>query len=85
MTRLNSTIFWLLVAVIVALSFYFLRAILLPFAIGIAIAYFLDPIVDKFEKLGWYRSLSALVTLFVFLALAIFLILLFISFILAQM
>ena len=76
MTRLNSTIFWLLVAVIVALSFYFLRAILLPFAIGIAIAYFLDPIVDKFEKLGWYRSLSALVTLFVFLALTIFLILL---------
>ena len=60
MTRLNSTIFWLLVAVIVALSFYFLRAILLPVAIGIAIAYFLDPIVDKFEKLGNIQKMNVL-------------------------
>ena len=47
MMRLNSTLFWLIVAMIIALSFYILRTILLPFVIGIAVAYFLDPVVDK--------------------------------------
>ena len=74
MIRLNSTLFWLLVATIMALSFYFLRAILLPFVIGIAVAYFLDPVVDKLEERKWNRSLATLFTLFVFLALVIFLV-----------
>ena len=74
MIRVNSTLFWLLVAVIVAFSFYFLRTILLPFVIGIAVAYFLDPVVDKLEERKWNRSLATLFTLFVFLALVIFLV-----------
>ncbi|MEC8235491.1 MAG: AI-2E family transporter [Pseudomonadota bacterium] len=74
MIRLNSTLFWLLVAIIMALCFYFLRTILLPFVIGIAVAYFLDPVVDKLEERKWNRSLATLFTLFVFLALVIFLV-----------
>ena len=74
MLRVNSTLFWLLVAIIMALSFYFLRTILLPFVIGIAVAYFLDPVVDKLEERKWNRSLATLFTLFVFLALVIFLV-----------
>ena len=74
MIRVNSTLFWLLVAIIMASSFYFLRTILLPFVIGIAIAYFLDPVVDKLEERKWNRSLATLFTLFVFLALVIFLV-----------
>ena len=74
MIRLNSTLFWLLVAIIMASSFYFLRTILLPFVIGIAVAYFLDPVVDKLEERKWNRSLATLFTLFVFLALVIFLV-----------
>ena len=74
MIRLNSTLFWLLVAIIMALSFYFLRTILLPFVIGIAVAYFLDPVVDELEERKWNRSLATLFTLFVFLALVIFLV-----------
>ena len=74
MIRLNSTLFWLLVAIIMALSFYFLKTILLPFVIGIAVAYFLDPVVDKLEERKWNRSLATLFTLFVFLALVIFLV-----------
>ncbi|MEE3007163.1 MAG: AI-2E family transporter [Pseudomonadota bacterium] len=66
--------FWLLVAIIMASSFYFLRTILLPFVIGIAVAYFLDPVVDKLEERKWNRSLATLFTLFVFLALVIFLV-----------
>ena len=63
MIRLNSTLFWLLVAMIMALCFYFLRTILLPFVIGIAVAYFLDPVVDKLEERKWNRSLANLFTL----------------------
>ena len=74
MIRVNSTLFWLLVAIIMAFSFYFLRTILLPFVIGIAVAYFLDPVVDKLEERKWNRSLATLFTLFVFLALVIFLV-----------
>ena len=74
MIRVNSILFWLLVAIIMAFSFYFLRTILLPFVIGIAIAYFLDPVVDKLEERKWNRSLATLFTLFVFLALVIFLV-----------
>ena len=74
MLRVNSTLFWLLVAIIVAFSFYLLRTILLPFVIGIAVAYFLDPVVDKLEERKWNRSLATLFTLFVFLALVIFLV-----------
>ena len=74
MIRVNSTLFWLLVAIIVAFTFYFLRTILLPFVIGIAVAYFLDPVVDKLEERKWNRSLATLFTLFVFLALVIFLV-----------
>ena len=74
MIRVNSTLFWLIVAIIIALSFFFLRTILLPFVIGIAVAYFLDPVVDKLEERKWNRSLATLFTLFVFLALVIFLV-----------
>ena len=74
MIRVNSTLFWLLVAIIMASSFYFLRTILLPFVIGIAVAYFLDPVVDKLEERKWNRSFATLFTLFVFLALVIFLV-----------
>ena len=74
MIRVNSILFWLLVAIIMAFSFYFLRTILLPFVIGIAVAYFLDPVVDKLEERKWNRSLASLFTLFVFLALVIFLV-----------
>ena len=51
MIRVNSTLFWLLVAIIMASSFYFLRTILLPFVIGIAVAYFLDPVAVSYTHL----------------------------------
>ena len=62
MMRLNSTLFWLIVDIIIALSFFFLRTILLPFVIVIAVAYFLDPVVDKLEERKWNRSLATLVS-----------------------
>jgi predicted PurR-regulated permease PerM len=35
--------------------------VLLPFVLGAAIAYFLDPVADKLERLGLSRVLAVLV------------------------
>ena len=40
---------------------WFLGDVLLPFVLGAAIAYFLDPIADKLERLGLSRILAVLV------------------------
>ena len=54
-------------------TFYLLTAlsdILLPFALGFALAYFLDPLADRFEAVGVRRSLATLtITVIVGLAL----------------
>ena len=48
--------FWLLGLVVFLLALYFLRAILLPFVAGMAIAYVLDPVCDRIERLGCSRT-----------------------------
>ncbi|MCI5049699.1 MAG: AI-2E family transporter [Rickettsiales bacterium] len=56
-------IFWLLVG---ALFFWFLsaiKAVLLPFVVGILVAYFLDPAADKLE--AWGASRAAATTIIV--------------------
>ena len=37
---------------------WFLGDVLLPFVLGAAIAYFLDPLADKLERLGLSRVLA---------------------------
>lgn len=52
----------------VATFVYFLTAlshILLPFVLGFALAYFLDPVADKLEEAGIRRSLATLTITFV--------------------
>jgi predicted PurR-regulated permease PerM len=66
MTRLHAT-FWIGLLLMAILSLYLLHDILMPFVIGFALAYFLDPAADRLEGLGLPRSLSALVVLFIFL------------------
>ncbi|MBF0167765.1 MAG: AI-2E family transporter [Alphaproteobacteria bacterium] len=68
MTPRTQIRFWLVgFAVFIALI-YVLRPILLPFVAGMAAAYFLDPIVDRLERLKLARSLAtALVTVVFFL------------------
>jgi len=60
------------IAVFVALL-WFLGDVILPFVLGGAIAYCLDPIADRFEKLGCSRVIS--VTIITLVALLIFLLL----------
>jgi len=53
-----------------------LRDVLLPFVAGLALAYLLDPLVNRLERLGIYRGAATLLILAVFFAGAILLLLL---------
>lgn len=47
--------YWGIAAVVIVLLLWALGDVLLPFVIGGAIAYFLDPVADRLEKLGLSR------------------------------
>lgn len=67
----------LLPLALVLLGFVLLQQILLPFLVGLAAAYLLDPFADRLERLGLSRSLSTtLITGAFFLALSMIVLLL---------
>lgn len=76
--------FWLLFAAFVALFLYVFRSILLPFVAGMALAYFLDPIADRLEKLGFNRLWATTTIMLFFLVLVIAVLLLFIPLLVSQ-
>ena len=54
----RQVIFWLFVlAAFIAFLLVF-SSILLPFLAGMAIAYFLDPVADRLERLGLRRPMA---------------------------
>ena len=71
MTRRDRLIFWFALLAVLLLAVFLLRDVLLPFVAGMAIAYFLDPVVDRTEKLGLSRTLGTFVVLTLFFVLAI--------------
>jgi len=50
--------FWLAAAVVFLLLLWLLNDILLPFVVGMAVAYFLDPVVSRLQRLGLSRTLA---------------------------
>ena len=61
--------FWLLLSLLFALLLWLLSDILLPFVVGLVIAYLLTPIADRLERLGVNRMIaSLLLVIFVVLA-----------------
>lgn len=55
--------YWGAVAIVTAVLLFFLGHVLLPFVLGSAIAYFLDPVADKLETMGLSRAMAtALIT-----------------------
>ena len=60
MTVSRSTLFWITVLAFALMALVLLRPILLPFAIGMTLAYLLVPAVDRLEQVGINRSLTAL-------------------------
>ncbi len=54
---------WLSVFVVFCAAVYVLRSVLLPFVAGIIIGYVLDPIADKFQKLGMSRTWATVIVM----------------------
>jgi predicted PurR-regulated permease PerM len=60
MTIARPTLFWITITAIALVALLLLRPILLPFAVGMVLAYLLVPAVDRLEQVGINRSLVAL-------------------------
>lgn len=58
--------FWLVALVVLLVAVYLLRGILLPFVAGLALAYILDPVAERLERLGLGRLAASLVILLLF-------------------
>lgn len=57
--------YWGITTIVFAVVLWFLGDVLLPFVLGGAIAYFLDPVADRLEKMGCSRAISvAIITIF---------------------
>jgi predicted PurR-regulated permease PerM len=72
----RTTWFWLGGFALFFLALWLLSAILLPFVAGIAIAYFLDPLVNRLERLRVPRGLAAFIVLALFLMLLVLVVML---------
>lgn len=56
--------YWGVAAAVFVLALWFLGDVILPFVLGGAIAYFLDPVADRLQRLGASRALAvSLITL----------------------
>lgn len=60
--------FWVGGIVVFSLMIWLLKGILLPFILGLAVAYFLDPVVRRLEKHGMNRAVSTSIVLLFFVA-----------------
>src|ERR1700731_90215 len=60
MTATRPTMIWIGTLGAIALLVVLLRDILLPFVAGIALAYLLDPVVERIERIGVNRTIATL-------------------------
>jgi predicted PurR-regulated permease PerM len=68
MTLQRHIWFWSLGTVVFALLLWMLKGVLLPFVLGLAVAYFLDPVTCWLVKRGLSRTTSASLVLLSFVA-----------------
>lgn len=74
MTTGRKTAWWAAILVATVLAVYLLRDMLLPFVVGMGVAYLCDPLADRLERLGLNRALAT--TVITFLAFSLFLVIL---------
>jgi predicted PurR-regulated permease PerM len=63
MTLQRQALFWLGAVIALAMFLYIFSSILLPFVAGLALAYLLDPLADRLERLGLPRVAATIVIL----------------------
>lgn len=66
MTLKTRLVFWFGGLALLFLLLYTLGNVLLPFIAGMALAYFMDPLVDRMERWGMSRTIGTLVALLLF-------------------
>lgn len=59
----RHVLFWIVLAIIAAYLLQVLAPVLLPFVVGLTLAYFLNPLVDGMSRIGIPRWLSAILLL----------------------
>lgn len=69
MSLQKQLLFWLGGLILLVLALLLLKDVLLPFTIGMAVAYFLDPIADRITRLGISRFAATILILFSFVVL----------------
>lgn len=62
----RQVMFWIASLIVFILFLLTFSSILLPFIAGMALAYFLDPVADRLERLGLSRIMATVVILFTF-------------------
>lgn len=62
----RQTAFWLIATAVFLLLLWLLRDVLLPFVLAMALAYILDPLADRMEKIGFRRWVATVVLLAAF-------------------
>lgn len=67
----KQIVFWTVTTVVLALFLYLFSDILLPFVAGMVLAYFLDPVADRLQKLGLSRTMATLIILFGFVVILV--------------
>jgi len=84
MSRDSKVNIWVICIITFGLIIYLLSSILLPFVVGMAIAYFLDPVADRLEEKGLSRWISSSLILLAFFLSSISLLLLLIPLLQSQ-
>ncbi|MCO4319720.1 AI-2E family transporter [Phyllobacterium sp. 21LDTY02-6] len=81
----RQAIFWTLAMIVFALFLFVFSSILLPFVAGMVLAYFLDPVADRLQRLGLSRLLATIVILVLFLVTFVLLLILLVPILASQM
>ncbi len=66
-----QVMFWILAILVLVLFLVVFSSVLLPFLAGMILAYFLDPVADRLERIGFSRLWAAVTILIVFVLLLV--------------
>ena len=67
MSTTRHAVFWIALLAAIIVIAVLLREILVPFVAGVALAYVLNPLADRLERLGLNRLMATLVILALFI------------------
>ena len=68
----RHVLFWIVAALVLAFVVRALAPVLLPFVVGLTIAYFLNPLVDRLTSLGIPRALATVALMLLAIAIFVF-------------